>query len=147
LEFLLKRVESDADWRAYHQIRRRVLWHDRGFDGYDEQHADDRKTQNHPLLLMHRGEPVGTARLDVASPVLGIVRLVAIRPELQRRGMGTALMREVEKYALRLGLDRLEVNAAKDAKSFYHRLGWTVVASDRKNPLMSKELEMGTSRT
>ena len=137
--FLLKRVENDEDWQAYHQIRRRVLWRDRGLDGYDDRHADDHKAQNHPLLLMRHGEPVGTARLDVGGPGLGIVRLVAIKPELQRLGLGTVLMREVERYALRLGLSRLQVNAAKDAKLFYHRLGWIVVASDRENPLMSKE--------
>ncbi|CAN7287753.1 hypothetical protein LJR234_001491 [Mesorhizobium amorphae] len=38
----LKRVESDGDWAAYHRIRKRVLWEDRGLGGYDERHPDDR---------------------------------------------------------------------------------------------------------
>ncbi len=139
----LKRVERDGDWAAYHRIRKRVLWENRGLDGYDEQHPDDRLTSNHPLLLMHDGKPVGTARLDVAGPRLGVVRLVAIKPNLQRRGLGRILMQEVESYARHVGLERLEVNAAKEAEGFYQSLGWVAVRSDRKNPLMTKSLSPG----
>ncbi|CAN7287869.1 GNAT family N-acetyltransferase [Mesorhizobium amorphae] len=92
---------------------------------------------------MRNGAPAGTARLDVAGPRLGIVRLVAIEPDLQRRGLGRILMQEVETYARRFGLQQLEVNSAKDAEGFYQRLGWVVVRSDRKNPLMTKTLNAG----
>lgn len=139
----LKRVESDGDWAAYHSIRRRVLWEDRGLGSYDERHPDDRLVGNHPLLLMHEGAPVGTARLDVVGQRLGIVRLVAIESGLQRRGLGRTLMTQVENHARGLGLVRLEVNAAKDAEGFYQRLGWETVHSDRKNPLMTKALKAG----
>ncbi|MGX5843369.1 GNAT family N-acetyltransferase [Mesorhizobium sp. ArgA1] len=141
----LKRVESDGDWAAYHGIRKRVLWEDRGLEGYDERHPDDRLADNHPLLLMHDESPVGTARLDVVDQRLGIVRLVAIEAGLQRRGLGRILMRQVEIYARGLGLVRLEVNAARDAEGFYQRLGWETVHSDRKNPLMTKVLKAGDS--
>ncbi|UVK39984.1 GNAT family N-acetyltransferase [Mesorhizobium sp. AR10] len=138
----LRRVESDGDWAAYHRIRKSVLWEGRGLDGYDERHPDDRLAGNHPLLLMRDGAPVGTARLDVAGPRLGIVRLVAIEPNLQRRGLGRILMQEVENYARGFGLERLEVNAAKEAEGFYQSLGWMTVRSDR-NPLMTKALNPG----
>lgn len=139
----LKRVESDGDWAAYHGIRKRVLWDGRGLDGYDERHPDDRLAGNHPLLLMRDGAPVGTARLDIAGPRLGIVRLVAIEPNLQRRGLGRILMQQVESYARRFGLEQLEVNAAKEAEGFYQCLGWVAVRPDRKNPLMTKSLNTG----
>ncbi|MER8826068.1 GNAT family N-acetyltransferase [Mesorhizobium sp. M0817] len=71
-------------------------------DGYDERHPNDRLASNHPLLLMHEGTPVGTARLDVTGPRLGVVRLVAIEANLQRRGLGRILMQEVESYARRV---------------------------------------------
>ncbi|MER9304729.1 GNAT family N-acetyltransferase [Mesorhizobium sp. M0293] len=143
----LKRVESDGDWAAYHRIRKRVLWEDRGLDGYDERHPDDRLASNHPLLLIRDGVPVGTARLDVAGPRLGVARLVAIEPGMQRRGFGRILMQEVEAYACRLGLEQLEVNAAKEAEGFYQALGWTVAQSDRENPLMTKALNPGDIRS
>ncbi|TPM28826.1 GNAT family N-acetyltransferase [Mesorhizobium sp. B2-3-4] len=137
----LKRVESEGDWAAYHGIRRRVLWEDRGLTGYDERHPDDRLAGNHPLLLIRDGAPVGTARLDVVGPRLGIVRLVAIEAGLQRRGLGRALMGKVETYAHGLGLAQLEVNAARDAEEFYQKLGWATMQADRKNPLMVKALD------
>ncbi len=139
----LKRVDSDGDWAAYHAIRKRVLWDDRGLGGYDERHPDDRLAGNHPLLLMHDGAPVGTVRLDVVDQHLGIVRLVAIEAGLQRHGLGRTLMRQVEIYARGLGLDRLDVNAASDAEGFYQKLGWATVQADRENPLMTKALSDG----
>lgn len=139
IEFLqLKKVE---EWRAYHAIRRHVLFDLRGLDGYDDTHPDEHAPGHMPLLLRKDGVALGTVRLDLSEGTTGIVRLVAIMPEYQRQGLGRILMSEVERLSASRGLSRLEVYAAPDAVPFYEKLGWVMVDPGKISPLMAKEIE------
>ncbi|MFL5020302.1 MAG: GNAT family N-acetyltransferase [Rhizobium sp.] len=71
------------------------------------------------------------------------VRTVAIRAESQAKGYGRMLMAGLEKFASRQGVERLVVNAARDAVGFYGALGWTVVEAGGENPVLTKELRTG----
>ena len=76
----LIRVAHEADWRSYHAIRRVALWEERGLAGYDENRAEERLPNHHPLLLMFNGQGIGTTRLDDLRDGTGIVRLVPSLP-------------------------------------------------------------------
>jgi GNAT superfamily N-acetyltransferase len=100
-EFTLVDVVDQDDWKAYHHIRRTVLFDARGVSGYDANHPDEHSPTNHPLLLKHDGrDAVGTVRLDQRSAGGGIIRLVAIRSDYQRRGIGRLMMVHVETRCL-----------------------------------------------
>src|SRR5689334_21026706 len=90
--YVLRPVESDEDWAAMHALRRDVLFAPFRHQGvvYDENHPDDRDPANLPFLLIVDGQPAGITRLDVRGAI-AVVRLVAITPELQRRGHGRAM--------------------------------------------------------
>ncbi len=118
-------MTAERDWYEYHSIRRRVLWERRGLTNYDETHADEYSTANHPLLLRLSGRAIGTVRIDDFGNGTGAVRLVAIEPELQGQGHGRVLSTFVENYARRLGILTLYVNAAPEAVGYYAKLGWT----------------------
>ncbi|WP_311043612.1 GNAT family N-acetyltransferase [Rhizobium lentis] len=94
-----------------------------------------------PLLLRKDGLAVGTVRLDLSNDRTGVVRLVAIRRDYQRQGLGRILMCEVEKLSAKHGLCRLELHAAPDAVPFYEKLGWAMIDADRSDPLMAKEIQ------
>lgn len=122
--YSLIKVSLEADWQAYHGIRRRVLWELRGKSGYDSDFPDEYIIFNHPLLLKLAGRPIGTTRLDNYGQGRGIVRLVAISQPDQRQGHGRALFRLVEDYARSHFLNTLLVKAAPDAVEFYNKMGW-----------------------
>jgi GNAT superfamily N-acetyltransferase len=89
------------------------------------------------------GNLLGTVRLDLSGDsgvTVGTVRLVAVLPEYQRQGVGTAMMNELEKFAIMKGVQRLHVNAAFDAVAFYHKLGWDLIDATRRSPFFSKTL-------
>ena len=71
MDYDLARVTTETEWRAYHRIRRTVLWDARGRLGYDEDHPDDRRASNHSLLLTLDREAIGTIRLDGPSCLTG----------------------------------------------------------------------------
>jgi len=136
----LLQVQDDDSWTAYHFIRRRVLYELRGRSDYDNTHPDEFQEGHFPLLFNVGGEPVGTVRLDITSEdaAVATVRLVAILPQYQRRGIGKAMMNELERLAATKGTRQLNVHAAHDAVTFYQKLGWQLIDATRKSPLLTK---------
>lgn len=67
--------------------------------------------------------PTGVLRLDRLRADAGIVRLVAIREDVQGRGYGRAMAQLTESYARQLGYQTLYVNAAPDAVGYYEKDG------------------------
>ncbi|MBB3308416.1 GNAT superfamily N-acetyltransferase [Rhizobium sp. BK196] len=136
----LVKVSRQAEWEAYHRIRRHVLFDLRGLSGYDDRHPDDRKPEHLPLIFVDGSEPVGAVRLDFMGDGNGVVRTVAIVAERQRQGIGRAMMTAVETLAMAREVIRLEAHAAPDAVGFYYKIGWEMVDAHRPDPLMAKFL-------
>jgi N-acetylglutamate synthase-like GNAT family acetyltransferase len=120
----LVRISAKNDWQAYHDIRRKVLWENRGRTNYDDTHKDEYLPDHHLLLFMLNDIPIGTTRLDDLKNGFGVVRLVAISDEFQGKGHGRQLASSVENHARGLGIKTLYVNAAPEALGYYKKLGW-----------------------
>jgi GNAT superfamily N-acetyltransferase len=123
MSYELAEVQSADDWKAYHFIRRKVLWEAKGRRHYNENHPDEHLNTNHPLLLKLHERPIGPVRLDEIGHCSGVVRLVSIAPDVQRSGHGRALSLLTENYAKRFGITAFLVNAAPDAVGYYEKNG------------------------
>jgi GNAT superfamily N-acetyltransferase len=124
-EHELRAPQADEEWRALHDIRRKVLFENRGkLDTYIENHPDDFKAGHHPLILLYKGEVVGVIRVEVAENVAWF-RRVAIREDLQRLGHGRVLLRLAEAFAKSEGCREVRSNAAVEAVEFYERCRYT----------------------
>ncbi|MEE9313202.1 MAG: GNAT family N-acetyltransferase [Rhizobiaceae bacterium] len=131
MSYHLKQVCDDEDWKHLHRIRREVLFTSkRHSTNYDENHADDRLSDNKPFLLIYDGEAIGVARLDQRGTI-GIIRLVAIVLGKQRQGHGRKLGELLESEAQRAGIKILRVNAAEDATGFYISTSWHLADWDK----------------
>jgi GNAT superfamily N-acetyltransferase len=97
---------------------------------YDDNHPDDRDPNKQSFLLMLEGDPIGVVRLDHRGEHEGVVRLVAIVPDLQRQGHGRVLGGLVDAEARRRGMRKLVVNAHESAVGFYERTGWSIETWD-----------------
>jgi GNAT superfamily N-acetyltransferase len=127
----LRTPQSNEEWQAFHAIRRRVLFENRGKDEiYNANHPDDSKPGNHPLVLVYRDVVIGVIRIDVAGTVAWF-RRIAIREDLQRLGHGRALLRLAEAFAKAEDCDEIRSNAAVEAVGFYERCGY---ARDLSSP-------------
>ena len=123
-EHELRAPANDEEWRELHDIRRKVLFENRGkFDTYIENHPDDFIPGHHPLVLVYKNVVIGVVRIDVEGAVAWL-RRVAIREDLQRQGHGRILLQLAEAFAKAQGCDELWSNAAVEAVEFYERCGY-----------------------
>ncbi len=75
------------------------------------------------------GLPAGRLLVDAGADDLLVVDL-ALLPQLRGRGLGGALLAEVQRDAARTGRGvRLSVEIGNPARSLYERLGFTEIAS------------------
>jgi GNAT superfamily N-acetyltransferase len=124
VEYELRAPRSSNEWRTFHEIRRKVLFENRGkVDAYIENHPDDSKAGNHPLILIYKGDIIGVIRIDISESVAWL-RRVAIREDLQRLGHGRVLLRLAEAFARAEGCTEVRSNAAVEAVRFYERCGY-----------------------
>jgi GNAT superfamily N-acetyltransferase len=107
-----------------HDLRDRVLLKGRGRSGYDRYHPDDQSQDNHFMGFWQDGELLGTLRVNFLDDETGALRLVAIEPRLQRRGIGRKMIVAAEQFISRAARRRIVTNAAIDAVQFYSRLGY-----------------------
>ena len=75
------------------------------------------------LIAELDGRPAGIGALVVAHAEL---RACYVAPHAARRGVGSALVREIERLARERGLGRLELAGSINAEPFYAALGYRV---------------------
>lgn len=134
VEHELRAPTTNDEWLAFHSIRRRVLFENRGkSEIYIENHPDDQKTGNHPLILLHKDIVIGVVRIDVSESVAWL-RRVAIDENFQRMGHGRVLLQLAEVFAEAQGCDETRSNAAVEAVGFYERCGYARELTDSSPP-------------
>jgi GNAT superfamily N-acetyltransferase len=130
----LRAPGTPQEWSEYHSIRRRVLWESRGRVGlYDENHPDEHSPGHHPMLLWYDEAPVGVVRIDFEDD-RAILRRVAIREDMQRKGHGRRLLQLAERFAREHGRPRLYSFVAPDAAPFYEKCGFRRDARAPESP-------------
>jgi GNAT superfamily N-acetyltransferase len=105
-DYELVRPRGEAQWAAYHDLRRMEIFA-RYYPNkiYDPADADEREELNLSHLLLWHGEPVGTVRIDCLNRERAAFLLITIRSALQRQGLGGILLRMAEERATLFGFD------------------------------------------
>lgn len=97
----------------------------------------DRRDHDEAELLVAEanGFPVGRIGIDYTRrPGKALLWTFAVIPNLQRLGIGTALIRAGEAAAAARGLTTVEIDVGKDnpgAQALYERLGYKVVGEEQ----------------
>lgn len=76
----------------------------------------------HHFGAFYQGELVAVISLFVTGAEARF-RKFATRPDCQRQGIGTRLLRHIVEHARRLGATRLWCDARQDSAAFYERFG------------------------
>jgi predicted GNAT family N-acyltransferase len=89
-------------------------------DEYDE-------AAHHIAARTHSGELVGVGRVHFSDPETGQIRYLATKRQFRGRGIGKAIVKELEQVAKTRGVRRVILNARDSAVSFYEELGYVAL--------------------
>jgi predicted GNAT family N-acyltransferase len=121
------RRATAADWPQVAALRTRVFVEEQGVPAELEQDAHD-ATAVHALAEDDEGRVVATGRLLVRDGRAVIGRM-AVDAAARGRGCGSAVLAELHRQAVALGLTEVELHAQLPARGFYERAGYTPVGS------------------
>lgn len=124
MEYVVRPVRSPAELAAAFdllgaQLPVRLSHRDRHFADLARRFAEDRSL----MLVAESGGTIVGGALAFRGEGNVTLRILALVPEHRHRGLGTRLVREVEREAARLGAREIALGA-DEAVPFYHRLGY-----------------------
>ncbi len=119
------RRATAADWPEVAALRTRVFVEEQGVPPEVERDAHD-ATAVHALAEDDEGRVVATGRLLVRDGRAVIGRM-AVDAAARGCGYGAAVLAELHRQAVALGLTEVELHAQLSARRFYERAGYTAV--------------------
>jgi predicted GNAT family N-acyltransferase len=130
----IRTADFDADYAEIRRIRFAVF--------VDEQRVPESIEIDerdgcciHLLAFDDGGEPIGTARIDVAEG--GKIGRLAVAADKRRQGVGAALMRRLHDIAKQHALDTVWCHAQIAAVPFYESLGYRI----KSEPFYEADIE------
>lgn len=117
--------EYDEAVRLRYEVLRKPL----GLEYTPEQLAAE-YAERHLVACAASGAIIGYLNLTPVDAETVKMRQVAVAPDVQGKGVGTALVQASEALARRLGFQRMVLHARETAVPFYLRAGYAI-AGDR----------------
>ena len=117
---------SDDDWRAYYELRWRILrapWQ-QGGDARDE---TDNTSVHRMVVCNDNGKVVAVGRVHRLDERRGQIRYMAVEQGFERQGNGSLLLTALEKAALDMALETVILHARENALPFYRHHGYALV--------------------
>jgi GNAT superfamily N-acetyltransferase len=117
---------TESEFEAYYAFRWRILrgpWNQPPGSEKDEFEGE----AIHLAAWDDDGKIIGIGRLHRAVGNQGQVRYMAVDPAHRSRGIGRAILQELEVKAIESGILEITLNAREDAVQFYRHNGYQVL--------------------
>jgi N-acetylglutamate synthase-like GNAT family acetyltransferase len=120
---MIRSPQTDAEWQAYFKLRYDVLRAPWGQATGSEQTPDENLHQ-HFAYFTAENQIIGVGRLDRITAQTTQIRFMAVADPQQGKGIGKALMEEMESVSKELGIQKIILHAREVALPFYQQLGY-----------------------
>ena len=151
MNFNLKSPSSYREWREYFLFRYKIL---RKPIGLHRSTIRDKleKISYHVMAINNKGKIIGVGRLHFVNINESQIRYMAVDKNFRKKGVGNAIVHELEKHSLNNYRNKIILNARENAVIFYSKLGYVNlgkidVGIDIKHFQMKKNLKNCPSRS
>jgi len=121
-------VETEKEHADAFAVRKKVFVEEQGVPLHLECDAFD-ATATH-FIMYEDNEPAGAARLRNIEDHTAKIERVCILQSQRGKKLGALIMKEMENYAVSIGLQKLKLHAQSYAVPFYEKLGYTVTSPE-----------------
>ena len=126
MNFKIKQPETKEEFKDYYHLRWKLLrapWHQP-----EGSEIDDLETQCfHVMAVNDNNELIGVARLQFNTTIEAQIRYMAVTKDMERKGVGSALIHAVETHALNNHRKNIVLDARETALDFYKKLGYQLI--------------------
>ncbi|MFP7295812.1 GNAT family N-acetyltransferase [Neobacillus niacini] len=123
----VKVCENEKELQDAFSVRRTVFIDEQNVP--EEEEIDQFEKDSAHFVSYQEGLPIAAGRFRVLDGS-GKVERICVLKEARNTGAGKAIMREIEAYAVKNGLNKLKLNAQTHAIPFYLGLGYEVVSEE-----------------
>ena len=124
--YLLKSPENKDEWERYLLFRWEMLRKPLGMSM--DSLADSIEEESFHLMgIDEDGNVIASGRVHFNTSDEAQIRYMAVDDNFKRRGIGSEIVTELEKYALSKKAETITLNARENAISFYLSLGYSEV--------------------
>ena len=114
---------SPEEFEMYYDLRWRKLrkpWNQP--EGSEKDTLEE--TAYHIMACLNDRIPIGIGRLHLNSPDEAQIRFMAVEDDYQKRGIGSMIIKELERKALESGVKYIVLNSRDTAIPFYEKHGY-----------------------
>jgi predicted GNAT family N-acyltransferase len=123
MNYIIKSPETELEWDKYFNFRWEMLRKPLGIS--KETLKDELEDESHHLIAVdEQKEVIGGGRLHFNNNREGQIRYMAVSNTIQRKGLGSAIVSELEAIAREKGIQEMVLNARENAISFYLSMGY-----------------------
>ena len=123
MNYIIKSPETELEWNKYFKFRWEMLRKPLGMS--KETLKDELEDESHHLIAFDEQKKViGSGRLHFNNNREGQIRYMAVSNTIQRKGLGSAIVSELEAIAREKGIEEMVLNARENAISFYLSMGY-----------------------
>ena len=138
---------TKTEFEAYYALRWRILRKPWELQKGSEKDELDKSSYHLMVLDESTGEVAAVGRLQINSNDEAQIRYMAVADRYQGQGLGSKIVEELEKFALKKGVKSVILQARKNAVKFYENNGYEIVEKsyvlfdEIQHWLMRKEIE------
>ncbi len=135
---------SKADFDSYYSLRYEVLR--KPWEQPLGSEKDEQEDSSVHAFIKENNEVLAVCRLQLNSPETAQLRYMAVRPDMQGKGLGKVIISFLEGEAKELGAKEMILHSRENAVEFYKSCGYTIAEKSYlmwgkiQHFLMKKEL-------
>ncbi|MBE0569979.1 MAG: GNAT family N-acetyltransferase [Ignavibacteriaceae bacterium] len=123
---IVRPPQTKQEFERYRDLRWRILRAQWNQPRITE--LDDAGTKDYPIMVCEvDGIPVGVGRAHFISEDEAQIRSISVESEWEGKGIGSIVLKELEKIVIAKGAKRIIIHARNNAIEFYRKNGYKAV--------------------
>ena len=123
---IVRPPKTPEEFQRYRDLRWKILRAPHNQPRITEQ--DDLEKDDFPIMVCEvDGIPIGVGRAHFISEDEAQIRSISVEPEWEGKGIGSIVLKELEKIVIAKGAKRIIIHARSNAVEFYKKNGYKEV--------------------